>query len=142
MLKKRVVQTQTYELLKMMAVSSKMDRILVDGFGFEYDGKMKRYLYELNFIQSRAIFMSRYRMWPTKSNFPGRWEGSECNICGLKDTDEHILTCPGYCDIVGGSFVYDVFWDESVLNNIEQLKEIANVVVALIERLEVVQNVG
>ena len=86
--------------------------------------------------------MSRYRMWPTKSNYPGRWKGIDCNICGSKDTDEHIFTCPGYCDIVGGSFVFDVFWDEAVLDDIERLKEIADVVLMLIERMEEVHNCG
>ena len=139
-LKEKVLQIQSSELVKRMLVSSKMDKALINGS--VYDGKMKKYLYELNFLQARAIFMSRYRMWPTKANYPGRWKGTECNICGLKDTDEHISTCPGYCDIVGGSFGFDVFWDEAVLDDIVRLKGIADVVLVLMERMEVVQSIG
>ena len=86
--------------------------------------------------------MSRFRMWPTKDNFPGRWNGTECNCCGLKDTDEHILLCPGYADIVGGKFVFEVFWDEKVLEDLEELRLISDVVILLIERMEHVQNLS
>ena len=137
LMKKRVIEIQSGELLKRMVLSSKMDRVLVSGY--KYDGTMMKYLSGLNFRQARAIFMSRYRMWPTKTNFPGRWRGTECNCCGHKDTDEHILVCPGYSDIVDGSFALEVFWDEVVLNDMERLKYIADTVVRLIERMEQVQ---
>ena len=139
LMKKRVIEIQSGELLKRMVLSSKMDRVLVSGY--KYDGTMMKYLSGLNFRQARAIFMSRYRMWPTKTNFPGRWRGTECNCCGHKDTDEHILVCPGYSDIVDGSFALEVFWDEVVLNDMERLKYIADTVVRLIERMEQVQGI-
>ena len=140
LLKKKATEIQSGELLKRMVLSSKMDRVLVSGY--KYDGTMMKYLSVLNFRQARAIFMSRYRMWPTKDNFPGRWRGTECNCCGHRDTDEHILVCPGYSDIVDGSFDFEVFWDEVVLNDIERLKDIADTVVRLIERMEQVQGLA
>ena len=73
-------------------------------------------------------------------NFPGRWSGVSCNICGLKDTDKHIFKCPGYCDVIKGQFDYDVFWDENVLNDAPRLKDIAKMVLVLIERMENIQN--
>ena len=123
-----------------MVISSKMDRVLTSGYS--YTGKMMKYLSELNFVEARAIFMSRYRMWPTKDNFPGRWNGVECNVCGLTDTDEHIMSCPGYCDLVGGKFEFEVFWDNEVLEDTKTLKVVANIVVLLVERMEHIQNIG
>ena len=117
MLKKKIIEIQSGELLKRMILSSKMDRVIVSGY--RYDGTMMKYLSELNFWQARAIFMSRYRMWPTKDHFPGRWQGTECNCCGYRDTDEHILLCPGYSDIVDGKFGFEVFWDEEVLKDVK-----------------------
>jgi hypothetical protein len=139
-LKKKVIEIQSRELLKRMVISSKMDRVLTSGYS--YTGKMMKYLSELNFVEARAIFMSRYRMWPTKDNFPGRWNGVECNVCGLTDTDEHIMSCPGYCDLVGGKFEFEVFWDNEVLEDTKTLKVVANIVVLLVERMEHIQNIG
>ena len=116
-----------------------MDRVMSGGYS--YDGKMKRYLFELNFQEARAIFMARYRMWPTKANFPGRWPGTACNVCGCNDTDEHVLSCPGYADIVKGKVQYQMFWDSEVLNDMEKMKEIGSVVVELLERMEQMQNI-
>ena len=109
-LKKKVVGIQAAELLKRMMVSSKMDKVIFSGFCF--DGSMMRYLSELNLKHARAIFMSRYRMWPTKANYPGRWKDCLCNVCGMKDTDYHIFRCPGYSDIIKGQFTFDIFWDK------------------------------
>ena len=47
-----------------------------------------------------------------------------------------------YIDIVGGRFDFQAFWDEKVLQDTVKLKEIANVVVKLIERMEEIQNIG
>ena len=137
-LKKKVVDIQSSQLMTRMIAGSKMDKVIMGGYS--YDGKMKRYLYELDFYQARAIFMARYRMWPSKDNFPGRWLGSSCNICGLKDTDEHILSCPGYSDLVMGRLSYDMLWDNLVLNDMEKMTEIGDICAAVVERMEVIQN--
>ena len=121
---------QAGELVKRMLLSSKMDMVLQSGA--VYNGRMMKYLLELNFFEARAIFMSRYRMWPTKENFPGRWNGVACNICGCNDTDRHIFMCPGYSDIIKEKFQYDVFWDVNVLNDVSRLKDIAGVVLTKI----------
>ena len=139
-LKKKVIEIQSGELLKRMILGSKMDRVITSGFSFS--GTMMKYLSELNFWQARAIFMSRYRMWPTKENFPGRWKGTECNCCGYPDTDEHILVCPGYSDIVEGKFEFGVFWDEETLTDVGKLEVIADTVLMLIERMEHVQSLS
>ena len=140
-LKKKVVAIQGGELLKRMVISSKMDRVLLGGF--EYTGTMMKYLSELKFFEARAIFMSRYRMWPTKENFHGRWTGRECNVCGMVDSDEHILSCPGYKDIMGNAqFDFDVFWDKKVLDDTEKLKGLARIVIELMERMKDIQNLS
>ena len=139
-LKKKVIEMQAAELLKRMIISSKMDKVMLSGF--VYNGCMMKYLRELNFNEARAIFMARYRMWPTKENFPGRWSGVSCNVCGARDTDQHVFSCPGYADIIQGKYCFDVFWDKNVLNDIDKLKEIAKVVLLLIERMENIQNIG
>ena len=131
---------QAAELVKRMLLSSKMDNVLHSGH--VYDGNMMKYLYELDFNEARAIFVSRYRMWPTKENYPGRWNGTLCNSCGSKDTDRHIFACPGYSDILQGKFQFDVFWDENVLSDMVMLKDIAQTVLQLIERMENIQKIG
>ena len=78
-------------------------------------------------------------MWPTKCNFPGRWKDCLCNVCGLRDSDEHIFSCPGYCDLIKGSFSFGAFWDREVLEDMAKLKEIAAVVIAVLSRLDAVQ---
>ena len=83
---------------------------------------------------------ARYRMWHTKDNFPGRWPGSSCNVCGLKDTDEHVLSCPGYSDIVMGKVQYNMLWDNVVLDDMEKMVEIGNVCAAVVERMELIQH--
>ena len=60
-LKKKIIEIQSGELLKRMILSSKMDRVIISGC--RYDGTMMKYLSELNLWQKRAIFMSRYLMW-------------------------------------------------------------------------------
>ena len=138
LLKKKVIEVQSSQLMTRMVVCSKMDRVILGGYSF--DGRMKRYLSELDFYQARAIFMGRYRMWPTKDNFPGRWPGTSCNICGLKDTDEHLLSCPGFTDIVQGKVQYGMLWDNQVLEDMEKMNEIGVVCAAVVERLEMIQN--
>ena len=137
-LKKCVVSLQSDQLLKRMLLSSKMDRTALNEYS--YDGKMMQYLYELDFTEARAIFMTRYRMWPTKRNFPGRWDGVICNFCNLEDTDEHIFMCPGYKDIMDDAHVvYSMFWDRHVLKDTVKLKALAAVAIKVIERLELAQ---
>ena len=62
-----------------MAVGSKMDQILTCR-GYSYSEKMMNRLSQLNFLEARAIIMSRYPMWATKENFLGRWKGDLCNV--------------------------------------------------------------
>ena len=60
----------------------------------------------------------------------------------MKDTDEHIFSCPGYSDILQGKFGFNVFWDDKVLNDILTLQDIAKTVLMLIERMENIQKLG
>ena len=139
-LKKKVISIQSGELLKRMLLSSKMDRTILSEY--VYNGKMMTYLSVLNFNEARAVFMSRYRMWPTKRNFPGRWNDVNCNICSMEDTDEHIFVCPGYSDlIIEENVTYDMFWDKDVLQDVNKLKVIASVAITIIERLELIQKI-
>ena len=139
-LKKKVVEIQSGEIFKRMLVSSKLDRSMLSGYS--YSGKMMSYLNELDFVEARAIFMSRYRMWPTKKNYPGRWKGIECNICGVEDTDEHVFTCPGYIDLIIDGATYDTFFDSDVLSNTVMIREYAGMVLKIIERLELIQKLN
>ena len=80
-------------------------------------------------------------MWPTKRNFPGRWDGFICNFCNLEDTDEYIFKCPGYKDIMDDNtqVVYSMFWDKHVLKDNVKLKSLAALAIKVIERLELAQ---
>ena len=137
-LKKKVVQIQEKELYKRMMLSSKMDGILINGF--QFTGKPMKYLSELEFEEARVVFMVRYRMLPTKSNFPGRWPGVTCNICGFDDTDAHLFHCPGYQDLVPENVTFDMFWDNEALNDTERLRCAAGAVLGIVDRLEEIQN--
>ena len=94
---------------------------------------------ELDFVHARAVFMVRYRMLPTKCNFPNQWKGEGCNVCGFEDSDSHLFACPGYADLVCDDVWYSMFWDEEILNDSIKLRKAAAVVISLIERLETVQ---
>ena len=93
-----------------------------------------------DFSDARVIFMARYRMLPTKSNYPGRWNGLLCNACGLEDLDEHIFSCPGYYDIVDHEIHYDMLWNNEVLKDMNLLKKIACMKM-IIERIEDIQRI-
>ena len=136
--KVKIIEMQKEELVKRMLVCSKMDKVLVSGFHF--DGKVRPYLLELDFEQARAVFMIRFRMLPTKCNFPGRWAGTSCNVCGFEDTDAHLFECPGYQDLVTDEVWYEMFWEDSVLNDANQLKQAASILLSMIERIELLQN--
>ena len=133
------IYTYIHTYIKRMLLSSKMDRTALNEYS--YDGKMMQYLYDLEFTEARAIFMTRYRRWPTKRNFPGRWDGFTCNFCNLEDTDEHIFKCPGYKDIMDDNtqVVYSMFWDKHVLKDNVKLKSLAALAIKVIERLELAQ---
>ena len=98
LLKRKIVQIQSERLVEQMLKESKTDQLLLHGF--QFDGKVKKYLLELPFNEARAVFMLRTRMFPTKDNFKGRW-GSECVYCGNLESDIHLFSCAGYSDLIG-----------------------------------------
>ena len=79
-------------------------------------------------------------MLPPKNNFPGRWVGSMCNVCGLEDTDAHVFSCPGYQDLLSDDIWYDMFWDPSILKDTVKLKKAAGILLAIVERMEEIQD--
>ena len=138
-MKEKVVVMQGKQLLECMLVSSKMDHVLLGGF--RYDGKVMKYLQELDFDEARAVFMCRYRMLPSKTNFPGRWKGTACDICGFDDTDLHVFSCPGYQDIEMENVTLNMFWNPETLNNIELISKGAKVMVNIIRRMEEIKGI-
>ena len=75
-------------------------------------------------------------MLPTKDNFPARWKGTSCNVCGRDDTDEHLFVCPGFADILDDTVSLEMFFAD---NDLELLKSAAEKMVKVIERLKVIQ---
>ena len=136
-MKIKVIEAQKQQLFEKMMVGSKMDMVLMSGY--KYDGTAKKYLVELNFNEARSVFMARYRMLPTKSNFPGRWKGDKCNLCGFIDSDVHLFTCPGYADLNPHGVRLDMFWSEEILDDMSILSPAASCLCTIIERLEEVQ---
>ena len=136
LLKQKVVELQGQRLQKQMVSQSKTDRLLLSSFAFH--GKRQKYL-DLPFNQARIIFMVRCRMLLTKDNFPGRWEGSLCNVCGCVDTDEHLFRCPGFTDILS-DVAYELFFSEEY--DLEELACAAEKMVLVNERLKVIQEVS
>ena len=135
-MKKKIVVMQKERLVEKMLSESKSDRILLHNFHF--DGKPKRYLTELPFEEARVIFMLRSRMFPTKDNFKGRW-GVECVHCEAIESDVHLFSCVGYCDILCG-VQYDIFMNLDV--PIEELSDGAKKLLKVKERLEMFDSTG
>ena len=78
-------------------------------------------------------------MLPVKKNFPKRWNGIKCNVCGFDDTDSHTFSCPGYIDLNPDGLCIDVFWDEHFLKDMTLLSHAASVVIKMIDRMEQIQ---
>ena len=135
-LKKKIVGIQRERLVEKMLSESKSDRILLHNFHF--DGKAKRYLTELPFEEARVIFMLRSKMFPTKDNFKGRW-GVECVHCESVESDIHLFSCVGYCDILCG-VQYDMFMNLDA--TIEELSDGAKKLLKAKERLEMYNSTG
>ena len=133
MLKQKVIEIQEKRVQKQMMSQSKCDMLLLSSF--EFNGKRQGYL-DLPFHQARMIFMVRCRMLLTKTNFPGRWQGTFCNVCGCLDTDEHLFACPGFEDIIGG-ISYELFFNAN--QDLDDLAYGAEKMMLVNERLKVVQ---
>ena len=54
-MKKKVVEVQDRELMQMMLISSKIDKVLLNGFN--YDGRCQRYLKNLDFFEVTTVFI-------------------------------------------------------------------------------------
>ena len=62
---------------------------------------------------------------------------------GYEDTDEHIFSCPGYCDILNDKqFHYKMLFDDNVLDDMLQVKHMAEVISLLVQRMQQIQSVG
>ena len=62
-------------------------------------------------------------MLPTKDNFPGRWKGTCCNVCGMNDTDEYLFAFPGFADILDDSVSLEMFFADNDLELLENAAE-------------------
>ena len=85
--------------------------------------------------------MFRCRMFPTQTNFPGRWSTkSLCRLCCQLDSDEHLFTCCGYADVVSGSgATFRSAYNVEELS-MEELSITAKVLLLIYERLELVND--
>ena len=73
-------------------------------------------------------------MFPTKDNFKGRWSTScLCVYCCNVETDEHLLQCCGYMDLVNGAVDHMSLLKLDV--NDEKLKGYAEILLQVHERL-------
>ena len=135
-IKQKVHEIQSKELFKNMMTSTKTNGILLN---FNFKAKPLDYLTDLNFKEARVIFMLRARMLPTGGNFPGRWESETCCVCGLRETDEHLFTCPGYIDITEESMNYGMFFKLNCTTY--ELSEAAKRLIKIEERLTLVKKI-
>ena len=77
-------------------------------------------------------------MFPTRANYPGRWNNINCKICNQIDNDEHLFHCPGYSDIIPPDIEYKMFF--TLDNDTKQLKKGAKCLKRIKERLETIQD--
>ena len=133
-LKEKLVDLQRNRLRKQMITQSKTDGILLNSFKF--DGKRKKYL-DLPFPLARIIFMVRCRMILTKDNFPGRWEGTMCNVCKCLDTVEHLFKCPGFSDLIDNSVSLETFYSDD--HDLETMEAAAVMMGKINDRLKTLQ---
>ena len=138
MLKKKVVKIQESRVREQMTLVSKTDHLLMNSFSF--DGRVKDYLMKLPFQSARIVFMVRTRMLLTKDNFPGRWIGINCNVCGKRDTDTHLFSCPGYTDLMIEGMSHRMFISLDV--DLQLLHDAAIQMECVNERLKVIQDVA
>lgn len=133
-LKEKLIELQRNKLMKQLMLLSKADNLLLKSFCF--DGKRKSYL-DLPFHLARVVFMVRCRMLPTKENFPGRWSGTTCTVCGRIDSDEHLFTCPGFMDLLDETVPLELFFSVDV--ELVVLKCAAEKMLKVVERLHVLK---
>ena len=76
-------------------------------------------------------------MLPTKENFPGRWSGTTCTVCGRIDSDEHLFTCPGFMDLLDETVPLELFFSVDV--ELVVLKCAAEKMLKVVERLHVLK---
>ena len=71
-------------------------------------------------------------MFPTKSNFKGRW-GTECNFCNEIESDVHLFSCAGYSDLL-----HDVRFDMfmTLHESMEDISSAAKKPIKVKERLD------
>ena len=131
LLKSRIVGIQRERLVEQMLIESKCDGLLL--YDFHFDGKMQKYLVDLPFEEARVVFMLRVRMFPTKSNFKGRWGTDECSYCGCLESDVHLFSCVGYNDLLG-CVNYDSFMTLNA--SIDELSAGAKQLLKVVDRLE------
>ena len=133
-LKEKLIGLQDMRIRKQMITQSKTDQLLMRSYSF--NGQRKKYL-DLPFRLARIVFMVRCRMLLTKDNFPGRWQGTVCNVCSSPDTDEHLFRCPGFTDILDDSVSYNLFLSDE--QDLETLAGAAEKMLLVNERLKVIQ---
>ena len=135
--KGRIIECEKKKLFESMMLGSKTDIMLSN---YCYDGKMKTYLADLPFLESRIIFMFRCRMFPTRVNFPERWTSDlNCVYCGNLDTDEHLFTCWGFLDICQDVNIdHKMFYKLDV--SMDELRSASKVLMKIYDRLLNVQN--
>ena len=132
-LKDKLIDRQRNKLMKEMMLLSKADNLLLNSFCF--NGKRKSYL-DLPFHLARVVFMVRCRMLPTKENFPGRWSGTNCTVCGRNDSDEHLFSCPGFMDLLE-DVALELFFSVDV--ELKVLQGAAEKMLKVVERLQILQ---
>ena len=131
-MKKKVIAYQKEVLLKKLLCMSKSDGVALF---FDFMGKEMKYL-QLPFHKARAILLLRSRMFPTRKNFPKRWDGEDCTFCEEIESDVHLFTCHGYKDICG-AIKYEMFFNCNEYN-LEELEEGATHLILILERLELI----
>ena len=136
--KSKVIEYTKGELLLSLLKGSKCDSITLN---FCYNGDVLPYLSELEYEQSRIIFMFRSRMFPTRVNFPERWANNLlCVYCNNLDTDVHLLSCWGYMDITGESAVIDPYIFYTLKSDKSELSRGAKILLRIHKRLTIVQD--
>ena len=93
----KILQMNEDELIEQSQQYKKLD--------FTGEGFMRRnYIREMRIDEARSMFKLRSNMLPTvQMNFMSESEFAAnlwtCSGCTRRDSQEHLLTCPGYADL-------------------------------------------
>ena len=135
---KRIINEATYkdqvDRMKLQIENKSKIKFLMEGPGIRPSRDNSQYMAKLNRTQVSTIFKARTRMLDVKNNFRGKHRDNICRGCGESDeTQNHVLN---ECNIIHNNNASKVTQDEIFTNNTEELKNTAQKIKIIMEKIK------